>query len=285
MATLYLVATPLGNLEDITWRAARILGEVDIVAAESLERAGTLLRHLGIRPKRLLSCREANRKRATADICNLLDQGQSVALISDAGSPGLNDPAAAVVKGVVAAGHKVSPIPGPSALAAAWSVAGIDHAPFAVLGFLPSKAGARKKLLEKCQENGWPFVFFEAPHRLADTAEALAEIMPQRGLVLCREMSKLYEQILHTTCLELVGELKQDPNLSRGEFTVVVDGASKLENKRLSLDDYALGLEQILHISQGLGGSQLAAFLSRESGIARDIIYKEITALKNKADI
>ena len=278
MGTLYLIATPLGNLEDITLRAARILRQVDVVAAESRQRAGVLLRHLGIIPRRLMSCREANRKRAAEMICACLDQEQAVALISDAGSPGLNDPAAAMVRRVAAAGHTVSPIPGPSAVAAAWSVAGIDHAPFVVLGFLPAKSGPRQRLLRQCHDLGWPLVFFEAPHRLRASAADLAAFMPDRRLVLCREMSKLHEQILHLTCAELPARLETDPNLTKGELTLVVEGGAPAP----ASGQISGSLAQMVSISQGMGASQLAAFLAKNHQMPREALYREILALKNR---
>lgn len=281
MSVLYLVATPLGNLEDITLRAIRVLKEADSIAAESLQRAGQLLRHLGIKPGQLISCRESNRKQAAEAVCNLLGQGKTVALISDAGSPGLNDPAAAVVARVSELGYPVSPVPGPSALAAAWSVAGIDHAPFIMLGFLPAKSGAKERLLNKCRESGWPFVFFEAPHRILLTAHTLAALMPERKLTVCREMTKLHEQILTTTCQTLPRQLADDPNLSRGEFTIVVDGGMDSLREGNDSTDIKGDLRQMLHISRGLSTSQLASFLSKELKLPRELVYKEMLALKN----
>ncbi|MDR1396887.1 MAG: 16S rRNA (cytidine(1402)-2'-O)-methyltransferase [Desulfarculales bacterium] len=273
MAILYVVATPLGNLEDLTLRAIRVLGQAPVVAAESVSRARSLLAHLQIKGRKIISCRESNRRTAAQRISSCLRAGLDVALISDAGTPGLNDPAAAVVRQAVRDGFTVSPVPGPSAVGAAWSVAGIDHAPFLVLGFLPAQAGARKTLLREAQATGWPMLFFETPHRLRESAELLARIMPDRGIILCREMSKLHEQIVRATCGELAGLLQSDPSMMRGEFTLVVEGGCKPEPA-------AAGLEEIIRRGQGMPPSQLAACLAAAYGRPREEIYKAILRLR-----
>jgi 16S rRNA (cytidine1402-2'-O)-methyltransferase len=275
MSTLYVVATPLGNLEDLTLRAVRILGQVEVVAAESLSRARGLLTHLQIKGRKLISCRESNRESAARRVCACLQAGQEVALISDAGTPGLNDPAAAVVKLAAREGFTLCPVLGPSAISGAWSVAGIDHAPFAVLGFLPARAGDRETLLKEAAATGWPLLFFEAPHRLKASAELLARIFPERRLVICREMSKLHERIVHTTCREIPALLEHEPDMGRGEFTLVMEGKEQAP--------LMTGLELMVKISQGMSSSQLAAYLARESGGGKKDIYREILRLKKES--
>ena len=198
MATLFVVATPIGNLEDLSPRAARVLAESPVVAAESVGRAKKLLAHLGLSGKWLISCREANRRQAAAKVLQALGEGKDVALISDAGTPGLSDPGQAVVEQTAKLGYRISPVAGPSALAAALSVAGIKQAPFVFLGFLPAKPGARKRLLEQAGANGWSLVAYEAPHRMADAAKDLGEVLGERRVVVCRELTKLHEEILRT---------------------------------------------------------------------------------------
>jgi 16S rRNA (cytidine1402-2'-O)-methyltransferase len=257
-------------------RALRILKEADVVAAESLERARSLFACLGLKAPRLISCRESNRARAAALVCAGLSQGQKVALISDAGSPGLCDPAAAVVRLAHERGFAVSPVPGPSALAAAWSVAGIDHAPFVTLGFLPGKPGPRRKLLELCLNSPWPFVFFEAPHRLRAAVAAISKIAPQRPLILCREISKLHEQILYTSGAGLLQLMDSGKFLSKGELTLVVEGnPSPAGEDKLERRELAAWLE----VSRGMSSGRLAAFLSNRGLGARNEIYQEIIAL------
>jgi 16S rRNA (cytidine1402-2'-O)-methyltransferase len=276
---LFIVATPLGNLEDITLRALRVLGGADAVAAESIAHARALFAHLGLKPPHLISCRESNRRQAAALVCDCLRQGQKVALISDAGSPGLCDPAAAVVRSAHEQGFPVTPVPGPSALAAAWSVAGIDHTPFVMLGFLPVKPGPRQKLLESCLNSPWPFIFYEAPHRLPAALTAISELAPQRRLVLCRELSKLHEQILCATSAGLVELINSDKFLNKGEFTIAVEGNPTPLGKD-ELD--AQQLAGWLKVSQGMNSGQLASFLASQGLGQRKEIYQKIILLKKK---
>ena len=276
MATLYVVATPIGNLEDLSPRAARVLAQVELVAAESVGRTRKLLSHLGISGRKLISCREANRKRAAAQVRAHLDQGRDAALVSDAGTPGVSDPASLVVATAAAAGHRVSPIPGPSALAAALSVAGLPGAPSVFLGFLPAKPGPRRRLLAQARDTGWPVVVFEAPHRLAATARDLEEVFGDRPLVLARELSKVNEQVLHTTCGGLGKEL--EGRELKGEITLVVAGGRPggAEAKEEDLDRLlAQGLER-----GDEPPSRLARRVAAATGLARERVYQRLLELK-----
>jgi len=277
MATLFVVATPIGNLEDLSPRAARVLKESPVVAAESVGRAKKLLAHLGLSGKWLISCREANRRQAAAKVLEALGEGKDVALISDAGTPGLSDPGQAVVEEVAKLGHRISPVAGPSALAAALSVAGIKQAPFVFLGFLPAKSGARKRLLEQAGANGWSLVAYEAPHRMADAAKDLGEVLGGRQVVLCRELTKLHEEILRTTCAELAGRL--DPDKLRGEITLVIgpgdaQEADPDEVHRLVLEGLAAG---------ELKPSALAKQVAGATGLGREEVYQIILANRDEA--
>lgn len=277
MATLFVVATPIGNLEDLSPRAARVLAESPVVAAESVGRAKKLLAHLGLSGKWLISCREANRRQAAAKVLEALGEGKDVALISDAGTPGLSDPGQAVVEEVAKLGHRISPVAGPSALAAALSVAGIKQAPFVFLGFLPAKAGARKRLLEQAGAGGWSLVAYEAPHRMADTAKDLSEVLGERQVVLCRELTKLHEEILRTNCAELAGRL--DPDKLRGEITLVIgpgdaQEADPDEAHRLVREGLAAG---------ELKPSALAKQVAGATGLGREEVYQIILASRDEA--
>lgn len=277
MATLHIVATPIGNLEDLSPRAARVLEQSPVVAAESVARAKKLLAHLGLPGKRLISCREANRRQAAAKVLEALDEGRDVALISDAGTPGLSDPGQAVVQEVAKTGHRVSPVAGPSALAAALSVAGINQAPFIFLGFLPAKTGARKRLLEQAGAGGWTLVAYEAPHRMADTARDLGEVLGERQVVVCRELTKLHEEIVRTTCDQLSQRL--DPQRLRGEITLVVGPGPAREAD--------LGEVQRL-VDEGLAAGELKpSALAREvagaTGLGREEVYQIILASRQAA--
>ncbi len=276
MATLYVVATPIGNLQDLSPRAAEVLTRAPVVAAESLKRTRKLLSHLGLGGKRLISCREVNRRRAVAEVLEALAGGQDVALVSDAGTPGLSDPGAAVVQAVARLGHRVSPVAGPSALAAALSVSGLRQAPLVFLGFLPAKAGPRKKLLAQAGATGWSLALFEAPHRLGDTARDLLEVLGDRDLVLARELSKVHEEVVHTTCAGLARRV-QDLE-SKGEITLVIgpgqaEGTSEPELERLLRDGLAQGLE---------APSALARRVAAATSFSREEVYQRLLAIKEE---
>jgi len=277
MATLYVVATPIGNLEDITPRAARILREVPVVAAESLTRSKKLLSHLGLKGKRLVSCREANRRQSAQQVVQALEAGQDVALISDAGTPGVSDPGVAVVQAVTKAGHRVCPVAGPSALAAALSVSGLPAAPLLFLGFAPAKPGPRKKLLARAVQSGWTFMLFEAPHRLAETAADLVEVAGgQRQVVMARELTKLNEEVVHTTCqglLDLTSAVEP-----RGEITLVVAGGPAPVEERQQTDQVGRLLSQGL--MAGEPPSRLAKQVAKAVGQPRDTVYRRLLELK-----
>jgi 16S rRNA (cytidine1402-2'-O)-methyltransferase len=277
LALLYLAATPIGNLEDLTPRVSRILAEVPVVAAESLKRTRALLSHLGVTGKTLVSCRESNRQKAADQVISHLNAGRDVALVSDAGTPGVSDPGAWVVRQVVAAGYTVSPLPGPSALAAALSVSGLTDLPLVWLGFLPAKPGPRRRLLSRAAATGWPLVMFEAPHRLAATSAELAELFGQRPVVLARELSKRHEQVLHTDCAGLAALAGGQE--TRGEITLIVGGGDPSGEEKP--DPQALlreGLQSGKH-----SPSALARQVAAATGITRDEAYRRLLEMKKKA--
>lgn len=276
MARLLVVATPIGNLADLSPRAAEALAQSPVVAAESLRRARGLLSHLGLTGKRLVSCREANRARAAAQVLDALAAGMDVALVSDAGTPGVSDPASAVVAAALEAGYAVSPLPGPSALAAALSLAPFSVTPLAFLGFLPAKAGPRRRLLETARDTGWALALFEAPHRLAGTAADLAEVFGQRPLLLAREISKLHEQVLLSSCSDLASEL--DPDQVRGEITMVVAGGEPAAPGADQLDEL---LRRGLARGE-LAPSRLAKEVARQTGLGREAVYRRLLEMKNE---
>ncbi|MFZ5585741.1 MAG: 16S rRNA (cytidine(1402)-2'-O)-methyltransferase [Thermodesulfobacteriota bacterium] len=278
MARLWVVATPIGNLEDLTPRAARILTQAPVVAAESVARAKKLLSHLGLKGKRLISCREANRRQAAAQVLAALDAGQDVALISDAGTPGVSDPGVAVVQAVADSGHEISPAPGPSALAAALSVAGVAAAPLVFLGFAPAKPGPRRQLLESAAATGWPVVLFEAPHRLAETSLDLAEAFgASRRVVLARELSKVHEEVRHLTAGELAGLAATQA--ARGEITLVVAGGKEPQAAEAA-EEKADGLLRAGLDQAGESPSALARKVAHATGLARETVYRRLLALR-----
>jgi len=276
MATLFVVATPLGNLGDLSPRAAQTLAQCRVIAAESVERARKLLAHLGLSGKRLISCREANRQRSAREIVGRLDEGQDVALVSDAGTPGVNDPGAVVVRLALEAGHRLCPVAGPSALAAALSVAGLEPSPVVFLGFLPPKTGARRELLQRAGQTGWPLVIFEGPHRLPRTAVDLLETLGDRPLTVARELTKLHEQIWRDTCAGLAAATaREEP---RGEYTLVLGPGQAApaadtadQARRLLVEGLAEGRE---------APGELARRVAAATGQTRKAIYNKLMELK-----
>jgi 16S rRNA (cytidine1402-2'-O)-methyltransferase len=220
--TLYLVATPIGNLEDITLRALRTLKECDVVAAEDTRRTGQLLKHFGIaRP--LLSYFQFNEAKRSEEIIGRLQRGEKVALVTDAGSPGISDPGERVVKAAVAAGFRVESVPGPSALVAALTASALPTGEFHFIGFLPHKSGQRRKQLERLKGYEGTLVLYESPYRVGRLLGELNELFPTRRVVLARELTKKFEEYLRGTPAELLEALQK--RSLKGEFVVLVAGA------------------------------------------------------------
>jgi len=222
LSRLYVVATPIGNLEDVTARAVRILGEVHAIAAEDTRITSRLLARHGIR-KPLISYRAPVERRGLPRVMSALDEGD-VALVSDAGSPTLSDPGQALVEAAWARGHTVVPVPGASAITAALSVAGYGGPGFTFLGYLARKPGEVRRLLVTLADDPRPAVAFESPYRVRKSLALVAEVLPERHLTVGRELTKLHEQVLRGTAADVLAALGDPP---RGEFTLVISGARK----------------------------------------------------------
>jgi 16S rRNA (cytidine1402-2'-O)-methyltransferase len=218
-ATLYIVATPIGNLRDITLRALDVLGAVDCIAAEDTRITGVLLGHFGIAARTIALHAHNERQRAEV-VVRLLADGKSVALVTDAGTPGLSDPGAELVGQVRRAGFAVEPIPGPSALTAALSVTGWPASPFTFHGFLPSRGAARAAALAAAKDATPAQIFFEAPHRIVDALQDLLAILGDRRIVAARELTKLHEEVRRAPLDRLASELKDQA--IKGEAVIVV---------------------------------------------------------------
>ncbi|HVV71256.1 MAG TPA: 16S rRNA (cytidine(1402)-2'-O)-methyltransferase [Verrucomicrobiae bacterium] len=223
-STLYLVATPIGNLEDITFRALRTLKECDLVAAEDTRRTGQLLRHFGI-SKPLLSYFQFNEARRSEQILERLRLGEKVALVTDAGSPGISDPGERVVKAAIAAGFRVEAVPGPSAVVAALTASGLSTEEFYFVGFLPHKSGQRRRKLEQLASYPATLVLYESPYRIERLLGELQQVYPGRRVVLARELTKRFEEFIRGTPAMLLEEVKK--HAIRGEFVVLVEGAEQ----------------------------------------------------------
>ena len=217
--TLYLVATPIGNLEDITLRALRVLRECDVVAAEDTRRSGQLLKHFGI-SKSLLSYFQFNEARRSEEILERLRRGEKVALVTDAGSPGISDPGGRVVQAARAAGLRVEPVPGACALVAALTASGLPTDEFHFIGFLPHKSGQRRKQLEALKTFAGTLVFYESPYRVEKLLGELRDVFPDRVVVLARELTKKFEEFLRGTPAQLLALTRE--RSFKGEFVVLV---------------------------------------------------------------
>lgn len=218
-ATLYLVASPIGNLEDITLRALRTLRECDLVAAEDTRRTGLLLKHFGI-SKPMLSYFQFNEARRSEQILQRLGRGEKIALVTDAGSPGISDPGERVVKAALAAGFRVESVPGPCALVAALTASGLPTDEFHFIGFLPHKSGQRRTRLEELRPIAGTLVLYESPYRIEKLLGELCEAFPDRQVVLARELTKKFEQFLRGSPAELLAAAKQ--RHLKGEMVVLI---------------------------------------------------------------
>ena len=220
--TLYLVATPIGNLEDMTLRAIRTLKECDVIAAEDTRRTGQLLAHLEIsRP--MLSYFQHNEARRTVEIVERLRRGERVAIVTDAGTPGISDPGERIVKAAIAAGLRVESVPGPSAVIAALTASGLGTNEWHFAGFLPHKSGQRRKELERLTQLPGTLVLYESPYRVEKLLGELNDIVPDRKVVLARELTKKFEEYLRGKPAELIEATKT--RSLKGEFVVMVESA------------------------------------------------------------
>jgi 16S rRNA (cytidine1402-2'-O)-methyltransferase len=224
--TLYIVSTPIGNREDITLRALRILKEVDLIAAEDTRHTGLLLRHFGIQTP-LTSYFEGNESRKKEFILSKLTQGERVALVSDAGTPGISDPGFRLIQTAIEHQIPIVPIPGASAVIAALSVSGLPTDAFVFRGFLPHKTKKRRDLLEELAAARETLIFYESPHRISETLKDIYEVLGDRKIVLTRELTKIYEEVLRGNVSEIqlqIGERKL-----KGEITLVISGKTRCE--------------------------------------------------------
>lgn len=267
-ATLYVVATPIGNLADITLRALAVLSQADMICAEDTRVTAQLLSAYGIQAK-LLSVREHNEQQMADKVIAALAEGKTVAQVSDAGTPAVCDPGAKLAARVRAAGLSVVPVVGASAVMGALSVAGVSEPNFYFHGFLPAKAGERQKLLATWAEATYPIVMFETPHRIAATLADMAAVFPQRSLVLAREISKTFETFLSGTVSEVQTIVAQDSNQSRGEMVLILHPAS-IERPSELPDD----AQQVMKIlSAELPTKQAAELAAKITGENKKALY------------
>ena len=273
-ATLYVIATPIGNAADITLRALHVLGLVDRIAAEDTRNTGQLLGLYGL-SKPLLAVHEHNEREAAERIVDCLRAGERVAYVSDAGTPGISDPGAKLVDAVGAAGFTVVPLPGASAVTTAVSAAGDFVGTFSFLGFLPTKAKQRAAHLQTLVSHPHAMAFYEAPHRIVETVQALADTLGgNRQLLIARELTKLHEAIHRCTLAEGPTWLAADPNRQRGEFVLVVQGAPAQAEQNETAHDALLTL-----LLEEVSVSTAARLAASITGASRNMLYSRALEL------
>ena len=269
IGTLYVVGLPIGNLEDITLRAIRVLKEVALVAAEDTRSARHLLTHYDIRVP-VTSCFEHNEQAKLGQILDELQiEGRDVALISEAGMPGLSDPGYRLIKGAIEAGVPVVPIPGPSAVTTALVISGLPTDSFVYLGFLPRKRSARRKLFEEWSGERRTLVVFEAPHRLLDCLEDIQHTLGDRQMAVAREMTKLYEEVLRGSASEIVAQFREKP--PRGEITLVIGGDTGAEDMAWTESQVRQALDR--ELAGGASKAEAAKAVSQKAGWPRQQVY------------
>ncbi|MAF84002.1 MAG: 16S rRNA (cytidine(1402)-2'-O)-methyltransferase [Gammaproteobacteria bacterium] len=275
--TLYVVATPIGNLDDISARARDVLQKAVVVAAEDTRRAGQLLTHLGLK-NRLLSLHEHNEKSRVDEVLTMLLSGDDVALISDAGTPLISDPGYRVVERVRAEALPVSPIPGCCAAIAALSVSGLPTDRFRFEGFLPARPVARRNRLKALSDVTETLILYESVHRVAELLADLEAILgAQRPITLARELTKRYETIYRGTVTEVREQLEADPGGGKGEFTLVIAGVSEQQSATTH------ELERIVTILlQSVSASQAASLAAEITGVKKREAYRLATELKER---
>jgi 16S rRNA (cytidine1402-2'-O)-methyltransferase len=269
---LYVVATPIGNLEDVTLRALRILREVALIAAEDTRRTAKLLQHYSISTK-TTSLHEHNEREKTPRLLDRLQGGESIALVSDAGTPAISDPGQALVAAARAAGIRVESVPGASSVMAAVSAAGLPASEFVFMGFPPFRSKARSEWLRQIASDTRLVVFFEAPHRIRQTLEALAVATgPKRIIAMCRELTKAHEELVVQPISDMVGRLKAP----KGEFTILVSPASPSETATATMPDVQVLRAEIGRITdnEGVGRREALKVLASRYGVGVNELYR-----------
>jgi 16S rRNA (cytidine1402-2'-O)-methyltransferase len=265
--TLYIVSTPIGNLEDITLRAVRVLREADLIACEDTRQSRKLLDHYGI-SKPAVSYHDHNEMERTVELIGKLEAGANIALVSDAGTPLISDPGYRLVSAAAAAGITVVPIPGPSATMAALAASGLPTDSFRFCGFFPPKSTQRRKLIEDLKGETATLIFYEAPHRVLDALDDIAALMGRRPVVLARELTKIHEEFLRGTAAEVRARLADRP-VVRGEITILIGKTDEIEVSDVPLEDAVRELEK-----QGVARMEAIKQVAKARGLSKRECYR-----------
>ena len=264
--TVYLIPTPIGNLEDITLRAINILKQVEVIFSEDTRVTSLLLNHLGIH-KKLVSSHNYNERNNKDKLLDYLNQGYSVGVVSDRGTPVISDPGYEIAKSAIENGFNVVGLPGPTALIPALIVSGLDPMPFTFFGFLNSKEGKRKKELEELKEYKSLLIFYEAPHRLEKTLKTILDVLGNRNASISREISKKYEEVYRGTIEELIKETR----VIKGEIVIIVEGNKEIKSyTKLTIIEHVN-----LFIKEGYDSKEAIKLVSTERNIAKKEVYNE----------
>jgi 16S rRNA (cytidine1402-2'-O)-methyltransferase len=278
--TLYVVATPIGNLEDITYRAVRLLKEADLIACEDTRHTAKLLHHYGI-DKPTVSYHEHNEATRAEELVAKLEQGLNIAQVSDAGMPGISDPGYRVIKLAIERGVQVVPVPGASALISALAAGGLPPDNFQFLGFLPAKSGQRRTMLEALRSSEQTTVVYEAPHRIAGTMEDIAEILGvDRPIVLARELTKLHEEFIRGSAAQVLARVREHE--LKGEITLLIGkGEAQETQEGTGTKDIAQRLAEIMR-EQKLDEKAGLKVLAKERGLSKSEAYRELQRRKTR---
>ncbi len=274
MGLLYIVATPIGNLEDITLRALRILREVSVIAAEDTRVTRGLLSHYDIHT-RMISHHNANEKLVTKKILDILES-EDVAIVSDAGTPLINDPGFIIVKAAIEAGIRVVPIPGPSSPITALSVSGLPVDEFTYLGYLPHKQGDRLSMLRNKSELSSTLIIFSTPHRVLDDLQDILSVFGNRSIAVCRELTKMHEEVFRGNVQNALDHIQEHPPL--GEFVLIIAGNATSTD----WDDEQIDSAITSGLAENIKSTTLATIISRDSGVAKKEIYRRIEDRKKR---
>jgi 16S rRNA (cytidine1402-2'-O)-methyltransferase len=278
--TLYLVATPIGNLEDITLRALRVLGEVELIACEDTRHTRVLLEHYRIKTK-TISYHEHNEHERALELGAMLERGASVAVVSDAGTPGINDPGFRLVADAIRRNVRVVPVPGPSAFVAALVSSGLPTDEFLFGGFLPARSTARRARLSEVRAINSTLVFYEAPHRIAETLRDAREILGEREAAVGRELTKLHEEIVRGRLGELVERFSAEGAARRGEMVLLID-RTVIEDEAQDNNEIDIAARVAVLESEGMDNRAALKRVAREMGLSRSEAYRRLVAAREQ---